>query len=129
MSFAHSFGLVAALICLAGSGPARADVTLINVFEVPSDRMEETIAAWEKARDFLSREPGFRSTSLHRALRPDARFALVNVARWEDAKAFQNATRRMREAGIFPAIEGLRIHPALYTVIRSDAVRGKHGRP
>jgi len=105
---------------LAGPGAAQADVTLINAFEVPAGKQAEAITAWEKARDFLASEPGYVSTALHEAITPDARFALINVARWESAEAFQAATKRMHAAGIFPRIDGLTYTPALYRVIRTD---------
>ena len=70
------------------------------------------------SRDFLARQPGYVSTRLHRALRPDARFQLVNVAEWASAEAFQAATARMqRELAAAPP-PGLRFTPALYRVIR-----------
>jgi hypothetical protein len=70
------------------------------------------------ARDFLARQPGYVSTRLHHALRPDARFQLINVAERTSAEAFQAATARMqRELTAVPP-SGLRFTPALYRVIR-----------
>jgi heme-degrading monooxygenase HmoA len=46
------------------SGP----VVLINLFEVPAGADEEFIAAWERVRDFLQLQDGYRSTELHRSL-------------------------------------------------------------
>ena len=93
-------------------------VTLINPFEVPADRVEDCIAYWERARDFMQEQPGYLATRLHRALRPDARFALINVAEWASADDFQAAITDPRfaaltkpERGTFPH------HPALYRVI------------
>jgi quinol monooxygenase YgiN len=110
--------LAAALPVLAGQ--ARAEVVLINTFEVSEGSEEAVVAAWEEARDFLSKEPGYVSTALHQSLSPDARFRLVNVAVWESEDAFRAATGRMNAAGVFPKIEGLRLTPALYRVIRGD---------
>lgn len=109
-----------AATALTMASPAAADVTLINVFEVPAGQEQRAIAAWEEARDFLKTQPGYVTTTLHQAITPDARFALINVATWTSAEAFAEATRRMREAGVFPAIEGLKINPALYRVVRGD---------
>ena len=96
---------------------ARAEnVVLINVFEVQPGT-EEAVRYWEAARDFLSRQPGYVSTRLHRALRPDARFQLVNVAEWASAEAFQAAARMQRELAAAPP-PGLRFTPGLYRVIR-----------
>ena len=110
--------IASALAALAQT--AFADVTLINVFEVPESQIETVISAWEDARDFLSDEPGYIETSLHQSLQPNARFQLINVARWESQSAFLAATANMRAAGVFPRIEGLGVNPALYSVVRSD---------
>lgn len=92
--------------------------TLINSFEVPSDKLEESIKYWETCRDFLMNEPGYISTKLHRSTKTDARFQLVNVATWETPEAFMNASKKMAsELGVSP-VEGLKANPALYTVIR-----------
>ncbi|WP_434288068.1 antibiotic biosynthesis monooxygenase family protein [Celeribacter sp. SCSIO 80788] len=106
------------LACLACS--ASADVTLINVFEVPEGQRDSAIASWEAARDFLAGQPGYISTSLQASLAPDARFALINIAKWDTPEAFAEATRKMQAANIFPPVEGLRFTPALYSEIRAD---------
>ncbi len=99
---------------------AAAQVTLINVFEVPDGQVDQSIEAWEAARDFLSMQPGYISTSLHQSLSPDARFQLINIAQWETQEAFVAATRRMRQEGVFAPDEGLKMNPALYQVVRRD---------
>ena len=111
--------LGAAALATGGVSAARAEnVVLINVFEVQPGTEEEAVRYWEAARDFLSRQPGYVSTRLHRALRPDARFQLVNVAEWASAEAFQAATVRMqRELAAAPP-PGLRFTPGLYRVVR-----------
>ena len=69
-------------------------VTLINVFEIDSDKLGAFFAEWRKRAEFMSRQPGFRSLKLHRAQSPDARFQLVNVACWVSADALHAATGR-----------------------------------
>lgn len=66
-------------------------VTLINVFEVPQDELDAFAADWHTRAEFMSRQPGFRSFRLHRALAPDSKFQLVNVAEWDSAEALQTA--------------------------------------
>ncbi|WKE64852.1 antibiotic biosynthesis monooxygenase [Gallaecimonas kandeliae] len=94
-----------------------AQVTLINPFEIPKGQEQEALAHWEKARDFLAGQPGYISTRLHRALDPDARFHLVNVAIWESEAAFRAATAKMRQE-LGPPPQGVKGGPALYEVIR-----------
>ena len=55
-------------------------ITLINVFEIRHDYVELFLQGWQERAQFLGRQPGFRSLRLHRALTPDPRFQLVNVA-------------------------------------------------
>ncbi len=106
---------------LIGAAPsASAAVTLINVFEAPAEQLDAAIAGWEAARDFLAKEPGYISTSLHQALTSDARFQLINVAIWESPAAFQAAIGKMQAAKVFPRLEGVIANPALYRVIRTD---------
>jgi heme oxygenase (mycobilin-producing) len=92
-------------------------VTLINAFEVPSQADEPFIAGWERARDFLAGQDGFSETALHRALRPDAVFRFVNVARGESPEAWRRAIAD-------PAFPGGKMrfaaHPGLYEVVHED---------
>ena len=92
--------------------------TLINSFEVPNGKLEESITYWEACRDFLKNQPGYISTKLHQSIKDDSRFLLVNVAIWETPKTFLEASTKMnKELGVTPP-EGLRANPSLYDVIR-----------
>lgn len=108
--------LLTSTLCVASED----DVILINAFEVPADKLQETISFWEKARDFLQTQPGYISTALHQSIKSDSRFQLVNVATWSSAKAFITASEKMRAQAGLPKIEGLIANPALYKVIRRD---------
>jgi len=121
MTRAPKIAALAVAAVLLSAPPAAAEVTLINLFEVPPGGEAEVIAAWERARDFLSGEPGYISTRLHRALAPDAPYALVNVARWESAEAFRAAAARLQAAGVFPEMAGVRYTPGLFEVLRDDS--------
>lgn len=96
------------------------NVTLINSFIVPADKLPETISMWEQARDFLQKEPGYISTALHQSLSPDAQYLLINVAQWESVETYKKATSKMRAEANLPRIEGVKPNPFLYKVIRRD---------
>ena len=101
----------------ASAGP----VVLINLFEVPPGADEGFLAGWERARDFLAAQDGYRSTALHRSLGGDAEFRFVNVAEWASPAAFQAATGQPDFPGRampFPA------HPGLYQVVAEDRPPG-----
>ena len=92
-------------------------VVLINAFEVPEEADEAFLEGWERQREFLSAQDGYVSTRLHRSLSPDADFRFVNVARWDSAKAFRDATSQpeFRNAQL-----PFRFHASLYELVRGD---------
>ncbi|WP_299479516.1 antibiotic biosynthesis monooxygenase family protein [uncultured Roseibium sp.] len=112
-----------ALALALGSATAQAqdaseNVVLINAFTVPVESLDEAIAMWDIARDFLDDQPGYVSTKLHRSLSTDATYLLINVAQWETAEQYKAATTKMRDSKILPRIEGVIPNPNLYEVIR-----------
>ena len=95
-------------------------VSLINPFEVTKGREDECLAFWEKAAEFMRRQPGFISTSLHKAVSPEARFHFINVAEWESAEHFQSAIENQAfKALTAPYMELFPHYPGLYKVIRT----------
>jgi heme-degrading monooxygenase HmoA len=66
-------------------------VTLINVFEIPPEEVDVFIAGWTERARIMSTHSGFRDTQLHRALSPQGRFQLVNVAHWDSAESYAAA--------------------------------------
>ncbi len=93
-------------------------VVLINTFTVPEGKLQESIVFWEKSRDFQKGQPGYVSTKLHKSLKPDATFELVNVAVWESADAFMEASQKMRSELNVKPVDGLKGDPALYEIVR-----------
>ncbi len=102
-------------------------VTLINIFEVPAEHVDAFVAAWRERAALMSTKPGFLGTQLHRALSPQARFQLVNVARWESREAFEAATadakfqERIEAASSDPRVP-ISANPDLYRVVASYGV-------
>lgn len=96
-------------------------VTLINVFEVPTEHVEVFIAGWRQRAALMSTKPGFVDTRLHRALSPQTRFQLVNVAHWESREAMEAATadpefqQRISAAIADPRVP-IAANPALYQI-------------
>lgn len=102
----------ASIFFFAFSAPSFASddvVILINPFVVLAGKLDETISMWEKARDYLQKLPGYISTALHQSVVDDARYRLINVAKWSNIEMYQAATKKMRtEAGLPKA----RLHTA-----------------
>ena len=97
-------------------------VTLINIFEVPAEHVDVFIAQWRERAALMSTKPGFLHSRLHRALSSQARFQLVNVARWESREAWQAATadtefqERISAVTADPQVP-ISANPALYQVV------------
>lgn len=68
-------------------------ITVINIFEVPAEHVEEFISGWRARAEIMATAPGFRDTRLHRAVSLQERFQLVNVAHW-DSRADLAAAQR-----------------------------------
>lgn len=95
-------------------------ITLLNPFEVPEGKEAEAIEFWERSADVMRKSPGFISTRLHRAISPDARFHLINMAEWESPEHFVAAIEsdEFKEA-IAEDMETFPHFPGLYEVIRT----------
>lgn len=70
-----------------GNGP----LTFINVFEIPSDKVDAFLPGWEERARIMSSMPGFGGYKMHRALSGDSRFQLVVVGHWESSEALDAA--------------------------------------
>lgn len=94
-------------------------ITFINVFEIESGQLESFLTGWRERAAFMSKQPGFRSFRLHRALSPDSQFQLVNVAEWESADALHAAmAQETFKASVRRAVDelGVTAHPGVYRV-------------
>jgi heme oxygenase (mycobilin-producing) len=89
-------------------------VILINVFEVSVDQEQEFIAWWKQCSDVLKEEPGFLDATLHRSLKPDARFQFINLAHWETAESLNLALAQNQE--LLQSLHAWKGIPALYEV-------------
>jgi heme-degrading monooxygenase HmoA len=92
---------------------------LINVFEVDPEKLELFLAGWRERAELMSKQPGVVSVRLHRALSPDARFQVINVAVWESADALRAATAQQdwQQMALRAVDElGFTANPALYKV-------------
>lgn len=89
---------------------------LIEPFEVPDDRDDEFLTAWETTHAILAGRPGYLGTRLHRADGP-ADFRFVNVVRWSSPLMYSR-TLQTPEFRVASEGKGFRSHPALYEVVR-----------
>jgi heme-degrading monooxygenase HmoA len=71
-------------------------ITVINAFEMPAGAVPRFLAEWRADRAFLNTQPGFLDGALYESLFENARFRLVNVARWQDLAALEAAYAALR---------------------------------
>ncbi|MGK8486955.1 antibiotic biosynthesis monooxygenase family protein [Nocardia asiatica] len=93
-------------------------VTFINIFEISADQIDEFVEHWHERARIMRTAPGFRDVRLHRALLPDTRFQLVNVAHWDSVEACEAVGAR---AAVLASVDEARktadANPAFYQVI------------
>ncbi|GLY67883.1 antibiotic biosynthesis monooxygenase family protein [Amycolatopsis taiwanensis] len=103
-------------------------VTLINVFEVPPEQLDDFVKHWQQRAAIMAGAPGFRQSRLYRAASAAAHFPFVNVAGWDSPAAWEaaqaNPEFRDRIASLPPGIR-TGAHPGLYRV----AVELNRGTP
>lgn len=95
-------------------------VTFINIFEIAREDVETFTAGWRELAAIMASAPGFRGAQLHEAVNDEARFQLVNIARWDSEQAWRDASTNpaMREAatrfGSDPSAPRPAQYPGLY---------------
>jgi heme-degrading monooxygenase HmoA len=89
---------------------------LINCFEVAPEQDQRFLQLWRQADDLLRHRGGYRTTRLHRALGPQARFRYVNVAELDSVEAWQSAVGSPEFAAIAARMADFSPSPGLYTV-------------
>lgn len=95
------------------------NIIVINPFEIPQGMEAEALASWETFAAYFREQPGYVSTKLHRAVNPDARFHLVNVAEWESPEAFEAALNNPALQEVAAKLEHDFPHyPGLYEIVR-----------
>jgi hypothetical protein len=70
-----------------------ASAVLINCFEVDPAQDERFLALWRQADDLLRTRGGYRSTRLHKAVGPQARFRWINVAELDSVETHTEGPR------------------------------------
>ena len=90
--------------------------TLINCFEVTPEQDQRFLELWRQADELLRGRGGYRTTRLHKALSPQARFRYVNVAELDSVETWQAAVRSPEFAAIAAQMADFSPSPGLYTV-------------
>lgn len=97
-------------------------VIFINVIELPAEAVEDFLAQWRERVARMRTAPGFRDVRLHRALLPDARFQLVNIAHWDSAEDCRAAGADPTvSASVAEAEKIATAYPGLYRVVAEIA--------
>ncbi|WP_280425629.1 antibiotic biosynthesis monooxygenase family protein [Nocardia carnea] len=93
-------------------------VTFINVIELPAEAVDDFLVQWHERVARMRSAPGFRDVRLHRALLPDSRFQLVNIAHWDTAEDCRAAgADPVVTASVAEAEKTATAHPGLYRVV------------
>ena len=104
--------------------------TLINVFSVPMDKLDDFLREWKKTCSYFEKNtPGFIETHLHRNTGTgNQSFQFINIARWTSAEAWYESHDKYRPTEY--DIEGVKGHPAIFEdVVNVERGKGDASRP
>ena len=93
--------------------------TVIVAYEVAHEDAKRFLDSWEKANEFLKKQPGFVSTALHQAVSANPDFRFVNISCWENDDAFRKAALSPDFRQVNDRLTPFPVHAAAYDVIRS----------
>lgn len=93
--------------------------TAIVAYEVNYEDRERFLDSWEKANEFLRKQPGFVSTTLHEAVSANPDFRFVNISCWEDDDAFRRATQSQEFREASGRLSPFPIHASAYDIVRT----------
>ena len=103
--------------------------TLINCFEVTPEQDQRFLQLWRQADELLRRRGGYRTTRLHKALEPQARFRYVNVAELDSVETWQSVVGSPEFAPIAAQMADFSPSPGLYTVeVSHSTAEPEHDR-
>jgi antibiotic biosynthesis monooxygenase (ABM) superfamily enzyme len=89
---------------------------LINCFEVSAEDDDRFLALWHQADELLCSRGGYRSTRLHKALGPQARFRYINVAELDSVETWQSVIGSPEFRALSAQMADFHPSPGLYTV-------------
>ena len=89
---------------------------LINCFEVSPDQNEGFLTLWKQADELLRSRGGYRSTRLHKALSPQARFRYINVAELDAVETWHSIVSSPEFGTIAAQMGQFQPSPDLYVV-------------
>jgi heme-degrading monooxygenase HmoA len=91
-------------------------VTLINVFTVKAESVDEYLRNWTLTTEVFKTKPGFIETHLHRNTGVgNQTFQFINIARWTSREAWKQTHDDYRPTEY--TIEGVVGHPAIFETI------------
>ncbi|MEV6323866.1 antibiotic biosynthesis monooxygenase [Nocardia sp. NPDC051787] len=86
----------------------------MNIFEISPDAVDGFAVGWSDRARLMRSAAGFRDVRLHRAVTPEARFRLINIAHWDSVVAWQAAAQN---STITAATDAARTHATPNTAI------------
>jgi antibiotic biosynthesis monooxygenase (ABM) superfamily enzyme len=90
--------------------------TLVNCFDVAPDQDERFLALWRQADELLRSRGGYRSTRLHKAVGPQARFRWINVAELDSVETWQSIVSGPEFGALAAQMADFHPSPGLYAV-------------
>lgn len=94
-------------------------VTVVTVFEVSGESIDQVIRLQDDCEDFVASQIGFVSSTFFRSQTGTDGFNIVSVSEWESRESFDAAFSRPELAELAARHPRFEFHRGFYDVVRS----------
>lgn len=102
----------------AGNAASKACTAIVS-YKVNYDDVDNFLNAYDRANDFLKKQSGHVSSTLHRSMSSNAPFRFVNVAKWKTVEDFRRATQSTEYLEASSWLDAYPVYAAAYDTVRS----------
>ena len=94
-------------------------VTVVTIFEVSGDSIDQAIALQDDCESFVSSQEGFIYAKFLRSQTGNDKYNIVSISEWESRECFNAAFSRPELAELAAGHPEFTFHRGFYDVIRS----------
>ena len=94
-------------------------ITVVTIFEVSGEAIDQVIALQDDCEDFVASQDGFVYAKFLRSQTGSDKYNIVSISEWESKESFDAAFSRPELEELRAAHPTFKFHRGFYDVIRS----------
>lgn len=95
-------------------------ITIFNPIEVPKGKEGETLQTFNHFANYFSKQTGYLSSTLHKAVEPNAQYALINISTWASKEDFLAALNTKEFEQVRQKAGSFTSHPTIYKTLEEN---------